>query len=452
MYAPDVKKIGGSLLDGPESFRSAAAYVAERGGVVVTSAMKGVTNRLIKIFDSEDYDTLMCYPGEMYEAVVDDLPSELKDSAMTEIERRLAVLPEYIRGGMRDAFVGSGEEHSSILLSYHLTAQGKDNYHKSGPETGFYLDSHGLIDNERSRECIQRSLTPFLDEGTVAVVGGYLGYTIVDSHKQYKLGESNINDAFAAEIASALKMGKFEILKNVPGVYVVTPEFPQYGLVSGLSYDEAANMSWRGSPVVHPNAIQIAENDGIVIVVKDMKSEGTTISSESHTTIRRPYAALVPQRIFMITVLDRIMATRAGNEYASLINEYERRRGNTMPTLSKTAGSLSYTMIGDIKRNGNDSQTFERHKEDLRHYLKDHGFNPTVEGREVGEITIVGDGMRNRTGTFAELASVLGEHKISIGSTTQTPEEYTNPVITFLVRPEDLDRTVEALGKELFRE
>ncbi len=440
-----VPKYGGSILFSPRLFTDAASYQIGKGPVGFVSAVNGDTNFYMDIFDGKNPRGSN---RERYKEILAGLPPELRMRAESDIESEMQRMEIYLDIGARDAFVGSPEAVAAILLEYFIKEQGRNATHLSGPDAGFLLDDYGLIDMEASRKPLRENIGRKLDKGNVVIVSGFLG----KHHKtrQYKLGARNIGDAFAAAGAAALE-GDVEIVKNVPGVYHVPPEYGIYGMPDNLSYGEARKMTWRGSPVVHPSAVRIAQNYGMKITVKDMKSEGTVISDRTQTTIERPVAGIVPEKTFMITVFDDIMDTPEGRGYLGHVSQYEAQRGNDVGLVATDVGSISYTIsLGDKKRPENNGHILEEHNRGLGDHLNSHGYGATIDGQEVGMITLVGDGMQRRAGTLSYLSGVLGRNGISIRCTSQSDEKYGPPSIIFVVDKNELEDSVRALSDELF--
>ncbi|MFH0889634.1 MAG: hypothetical protein V1836_00635 [Candidatus Aenigmatarchaeota archaeon] len=449
-----VSKFGGSVLKDANAFRDAANYLSGRNAVAVVSAMQGFTNVFKNAYETANSGKYMSgfSPAKTYMEVIDTLPSGLKQTAAVEMTGELGLLKIYAKIGARDAFIGSSEGHSAILLKYHLMALGKDVIHLTGPDAGFYLNGHGLVDMEKSREHLESVVGDKLKSGQRVVVGGYLGIGTDDSAEHVKLGARNINDAFAPALADALGAAVVEIIKDVPGVYRVPPVFGDYGLLNVISYDEARKMSWRGSPVVHPSAIRIAQNRNIPMIVKTMDSEGTKISVASQTNLRKPVAALVAERMRMVSVRDDIMDTPEGRGYLAAIYRFEKNYGVDIITDATDFSGISYTaMLGDRKDSNRSAEViFGEHNEKLAEHLRSLGYKPVVDGEEVGVITAVGDCMQNKPGVLSQITAIPAARGISIRSAVQSDEKYAPPSITLVVDSDKLEMTVKALAEDLF--
>ncbi len=119
-----------------------------------------------------------------------------------------------------------------------------------------------------------------LEEGLMPVVTGFFG-TNGDGHVTL-LGR-NGTDYSASVIAYAVGAGRLVIWKDVDGFLTADPDFvPSAKLISELSYDEASELSYFGANVLHPKAVEPAEEGNIRIRIRNMDkpfSDGTLVTS-----------------------------------------------------------------------------------------------------------------------------------------------------------------------------
>lgn len=460
-----VPKYGGSVFTDADSYRRVAKYQLSRGRVAVVSAMSRVTDRLEAIYDNRDMQALAQLKKAYFE-IVKSLPSEIREAAVREIEKDMGREGEtgnlhvYLDMGAKDAFVGSGEGHSAIFLASHINALGGNAEFLSGTEAGFLLDNHGWVDMDRSREPLRVAARRIMDQLKIAVVGGYFGRH--NKTGQWKAGARNINDAFAVAEGDALGADAIEIVKDVPAIYRVPKKldefvFGDYGSLGKLSYDETRKMSSRGSIVIHPQAIVLAQSKKLPIIVKNMESEGTVITAESQTTREKPFAAIVPDKAPMITIRDDIMDTPEGRGYWARVAGFEEKHGVDIGVIPSDIGVISYTIsLGDKKGPKKDARTVLRqHNEELREYLNSMGYNPKIDGEEVGMITVVGDEMQNRPGTLAYLTEILAREepsgeRTSVRAFVQSDEKYARPSMVIVVNLDSFEAAVKVLADELF--
>ncbi|MCX6819499.1 MAG: hypothetical protein NT129_05900 [Candidatus Aenigmarchaeota archaeon] len=458
-----IVKFGGSVLNGSDGFRKAADYIVDKNrskngysqmAIAVVSAPFGATNILHDIYENRKDDKARSEKMDelrgIYNRIIWGLPNFLAESAKEKIKERRGFLKEHANAGARDAIIGSGEEDSCILLCYNIEAIGLDAKGVAGSEAGFLINRNGTINMEKSRKGLKAMLRD-LGNKKILVVGGYLGRS-VDSN-DYKTGTRNSTDAFAVAVADAANAKNIEIIKNVSGVYRVEEQYGNYGLLDKLSYDEAIKMTWRGSPVIHPEAVKIARKKRKPIIIKDMKSTGTTISEESQTTAKRPVAAIVTSDRPMFTIIDSTMDLEESTGYLADVALFEAERGHSIGVEACDAGIISYTIsIGDVKTKKAPEESIDNNITELREYLKARGREPSqINGDAVGTITVVGDAMKERRGTLEEIFGIVRRSGVSVRSAVQSDEKYMPPSISFAVDSDKLETTVKALCEELFK-
>jgi len=92
----------------------------------------------------------------------------------------------------------------------------------------------------------------------------------------------NTTDVTGALVSGALGAEAYEILKEVPGIFRVEPEYCATGIAPKLSYGEAGQIAWRGAKVVHPHAITIARRKGLPIRLNIRNERRQKILTTNH--------------------------------------------------------------------------------------------------------------------------------------------------------------------------
>src|SRR6185295_14761185 len=93
------------------------------------------------------------------------------------------------------------------------------------------------------------------------------------------------SDYSASIIGSAIKASEIQIWTDVNGVMTADPRIvPEAGVLSRVSYKEAAEMSYFGAKVLHPKTIMPAADEKIPIWIKNSfapEEAGTLITAET---------------------------------------------------------------------------------------------------------------------------------------------------------------------------
>jgi len=248
-----IMKFGGSVLHHPEDFHHIARLIIQRRQdkrvVVVVSAMKGETDRLITLAHQ-----------------VHSLPP-----------RR-----EY------DMLVSVGERVSMALLAMALQAQGIDAISFTGSQSG-------VITTSDHTDAKIISVRPYriheaLQQGKIVIVAGFQG--VSEAREITTLGRGG-SDTTAVALGCALE-GLVEFYKDVPGIFSVDPK-QQEGATpyAVLTYQQALEIVLQtGGRVLHPRALTLALANALplhVLPVREEQGEGTYIGhAEQYQETMRP--------------------------------------------------------------------------------------------------------------------------------------------------------------------
>jgi aspartate kinase len=309
-------KFGGTSLLGADRLLHAAQLVrdAATGGnvVVVVSAMKGVTDRLLAIAktleagcrtdarrDAENIlhlhldvlRDLQLEPQE-HERVARDLHllgKDLLHDASPETQPSAAV-----RAALQDRLASYGERFSARLFAAALEKSGVAAVPVSSSEfvltCDTFRDARPQLDETRRRG--REILLPLFDDGLVPVVTGFIGATC--DGRVTTLGR-NSSDFSGALIANVVDADELVIWTDVDGIYTANPrESAEAKLLHELSYDEAHALVAAGAKVLHAKVLPLAAETEMVVWVRNTFNPrirgtriGPTTRSDSETSIAR---------------------------------------------------------------------------------------------------------------------------------------------------------------------
>ncbi len=164
-----------------------------------------------------------------------------------------------------DMLLSTGEQVSIALLSMALQELGQPAISLTGAQVGIVTEAH----HSRARilkintERIERHLK----EGKVVVVAGFQGITSTDELEITTLGRGG-SDTSAVALAAALQADRCEIYTDVPGILTADPRLvPDAQLMDEITSDEMLELASLGAKVLHPRAVEIARNYGVMLVV-----------------------------------------------------------------------------------------------------------------------------------------------------------------------------------------
>jgi bifunctional aspartokinase / homoserine dehydrogenase 1 len=293
-------KFGGTSLLGAERMLHAAELVkpVARGAhvVVVVSAMKGVTDRLLAVAqllaerrnqraraDAEallglHHDVLceLALDVEAHERVSYELDSLGRDLLHeVPMHERVAATPELF-----DRLASFGERFSARLFAAALERSGVAAVPVASSEFVLTCDTfrEAKPHLEQTRRRGRDLLIPLLAAAVVPVVTGFIGAT--PDGRITTLGR-NSSDFSGAIIAHVVDADELVIWTDVDGIYTANPnESVQAKLLHDLSYDEAHALAASGAKVLHPHVLPLAAETRMTVWVRNTfkpQARGTRI-------------------------------------------------------------------------------------------------------------------------------------------------------------------------------
>lgn len=301
-----VMKFGGtSVADGPAIARAASivASQARRRPIVVSSAMAGVTDRLI---DAADRAARSDLAGAL--TIVEELrgrhrsalehvttagsaarraAQEALDNGLEGLAHTLDALALLEARGPRgtDAVMAHGELLSTLVLTAALEAAGTPARWIDAREIVITdaLFGRALPDfPELTRRALAR-LGPLTEEA-VPVTQGFIGATPQGITTTVGRGGSDLT---AALLGAALGVEEVQIWTDVHGLMTADPRVvPGARPLAEASYDEAAELAYFGAKVLHPATMIPVIDAGIPLHIRNSTAPdapGTRVSSAPPT-------------------------------------------------------------------------------------------------------------------------------------------------------------------------
>jgi aspartate kinase len=298
-------KFGGSSLLGAERLHHAARLVREesrtRPVVVVVSAMKGVTDRLLRIGEwlSEGRNLQARKEAEaiaeLHRATLEEL--RLDPEEQERVEEELALLADdllhetplrarvEVNGAVLDRLASFGERYTARLFAAALSKAGVTAVPVASSD--FVLTCDNFRDAKPHLEHTRRRgrdvLLPLLDSEIVPVVTGFIGAT--QDGRITTLGR-NSSDFSGALIAHVVDAEELVIWTDVDGIYTANPhESGEAKLLHELSYDEAHALAASGAKVLHPRVLPLAAQTEMTVWVRNTFKphvRGTRIGSQQN--------------------------------------------------------------------------------------------------------------------------------------------------------------------------
>ena len=366
-----VQKYGGSSVANAERIKNVARRIAQakdKGNqvVVVVSAMGDSTDELIKL---------------AYQ--VSQHPSD----------RELDVL------------LSTGEMVSSTLLAMALHGMGYNAISLSGAQAGIQTDT--AYSQARIRQVESKRVVKELEKGNIVIVAGFQGIT--EAMDITTLGRGG-SDTTAVALAASLGAEVCQMYTDVDGVYSADPRLvPEAYQLTEIGCEEMLEMASYGAKVVHPRAVELGELFNIPILVASSftDSPGTLIhggvSMEVRNKVRSIAYNLDVAKVTVVGVPDR-------PGIAAAIFQPLAAAGISVDTIVQNA---SINNITDL--------TFTVTKDQLNRAMqvaepiaRSIGARECTSDSRLGEVSIIGTGIKSTPGYAARMFGALSEQGINI--------------------------------------
>jgi len=412
-------KFGGSVLTDADSLYKAASIIrAYRGRrVVVCSALRGVTSTLCKTLSPDEWDPIrmkdtLISEKEKHLALLNSLgPSTQRHRTEREItrlvEETLTRLLLFSQPCSPDAtaFVPLlGERLSALLMQNYLEEQGT-------PASLLLPEEIPLITDEKSpyvRIDLSGSganLGASSQKAPVALVPGF--YALHPSGGPRLLGRGG-SDYTAAALGYLLDADSVDLWKDVEGFFSGDPrELPDAVLKNHLNYEEAAELSYYGAHILHPETIPPLRAKKIPL---RLFSFTTSFSPESRHTLIDGAGGETTESITGIASTDNIgIITVGGSDVGSEPGILARLTGRlTGGGINIKSVMTSQTSINILVEAGDLETAHEILGEE------------SSSGRSVtysdmfSLVSLVGNGINSAPGIAARAFQALAEKKIPV--------------------------------------
>lgn len=437
-----VMKFGGTSVNDAKAISQVAAIVAgqlksDSNVVVVTSAMRGVTDLLIDSAkaaaagDRQKYrdarQTLVGRHRDAAEALIPDLDDltriqEQTDERIREFERlcmAVAILGELTDRGLA-VISGLGERLLAPILAAAIRARGIQSDFVDAGELIVTDDNYASAapDMDATRAATRGRLLPLLAASRVPVVTGFVAST--PNGVPTVLGRGG-SDYSAAILGAALDADEIQIWTDVDGVLTADPRIVKDARpLPELTYSEAAELAYFGAKVLHPKTMLPAIDLGIPISVRNTFNPafaGTRIVPKTSNggTVK---ALTVIRGLALVTLAGRGMMGVPGIAARTFATVAKQDANVLMISQASSEQSICFVVPeSDAAKVATGLQT--AFAGEIHRRLIDR---VTVEPQVV-IIAVVGEGMRGTPGIAAKLFGALGERSLNVIAVAQGSSE-----------------------------
>ncbi len=266
-----IVKIGGSSLTDFKDIKTISRLIQQYNQplVLVVSALNGVTNKLISFLSTpgKGKNDICLFLDALYDrhcriaryCILDRALLQSYDEKLKQrIEKLKSLLKEALFTSevpdfLYDEVLSYGERLSSQLLTFILKAY-HIHFQEALPEDfGLLTDGsfkNASIDFSKSKPNILK----YFDEEKLYLVPGFYG--VAEDGKINLLGRGG-SDYTAAALALCLNAESLDLWKDVEGFCSADPKIiPHASTIRSLSYQEAAELAYFGSRIIHPRTAE----------------------------------------------------------------------------------------------------------------------------------------------------------------------------------------------------
>ena len=395
-----VLKFGGTSVGSVERIMKVASiitsYIKKKFKViVVSSAMSGVTNKLIqkskKIsnnFDKSEYDVL----------------------------------------------VSTGEQMTCALIAGRLRHLGYKS--QSWMSWQIPIISEGYYGSSRISWINKNKIIKFINSGGIPVITGFQG--INKDNRITTLGRGG-SDASAIMCAKFFKAQKCIIYTDVDGVYTTDPSILKKAKkIKVISYEEMLEMASLGAKVMQPTSLQDARLNRIVVDVKSsfVNKEGTLITKRKNIFRNKTITGLTSTKndakVTLVGVKDKPGVA------ASVFKPLSQNYINVDMVVQTSSSNNRETDITFTIKSDDLSKTLRLIKQNKKIKYRD-----LIVNKNVSKVSIIGVGMITTPGVTYRMFQTLANKGINILVISTSEIK-----ISVLIGKKFVKKAISALHKE----
>ena len=458
-----VMKFGGTSVKSAERIAQAAALAVNsaRAGhqvVVVTSAMSGVTDKLIgaaknavngqyhKTVSDEIYEP---HRLALHELTPNDATRrrEALESLRQKIERLdtlckgLTMLRELTPRTL-DAISGMGEMLCAPILAGAIAEHGIASRSIEATELIVTDDEFGQAEPlpAQTRQLTREKLLPLLAAGEIPVVTGFIGAT--EDGVQTTLGRGG-SDYTASILGAALDADEVWIWTDVNGVMTANPnDVPEARTMREISYSEASELAYYGAKVLHYKTILPAFKQNIPVLILNSfepSDPGTRVTVTGRPSSRGVKAVTSIRNVSLIAISGKGMQGIPGIAAKAFDAVAAERANVLMISQASSENNLCFVVnsseavrVTKALRSALELDLLQGHIEDI-----------TIDD-SIAIVAAVGDRMRGAPGIAGKVFGALGSAGVNVIAISQGSSERN---ISLIVGEKDAAEAVRAIHR-----
>lgn len=320
------------------------------------------------------------------------------------------VNPKIISNREIDLLMSCGEIISAVVLANHLYEKGYDAVVLTGFQAGILTD-----DNFGNAEIISvdsNNILKYLSKDNIVIVAGFQGSNRYGEITTLGRGGSDIT---AVALGKALKCNRVEIFTDVDGIMTADPNIvPNAKVLKKMCYSEVYQLAEDGAKVIHPKAVEMAQQSNVPLVVKNTysDSEGTSVEEVNVNFINNR------KELFNEKIITAITYKKGRVQVIISLNDDDSMIDKLMEEI--TSNHISLDLINFLV----DKKIFtidEEDKEKLISILDREDFDYEIV-ENCCKISAIGYKMRGVPGVMARIVKALSKENIKILQTSDSQD------------------------------
>ena len=455
-----VLKFGGSSVGSVGSIQQVLAIVGSQPKplLVTVSAMGGVTDVLLNCGElaaaaNEDYLASLQQVEQRHMQVVKELiPVQHQSSLLSLVKKHCNEIEDICKGifllgecseRTKDKLVSYGELLSAQMIAAVMQANGIEAAYQDSRKL-IRTDSHfgnAMVDFEVTNTQINQWLQPFSEK--VWVLPGFIA---TDAHGATTTLGRGGSDYTAAILAAAVQVSSVEIWTDVSGMMTADPRLvPNARVIPHISYQEAMELSHFGAKVIYPPTVQPVMKKNIPVWIKNTfapSDEGTVILNETTPNGKSIRGISSISGISLISLEGSGMVGIPG--FSKRLFEALANEGINVILITQSSSEHSICV-------GIDAFNTDKAKRAVDHAfaveINTGKVDPLITESNLAILALVGDNMKNHTGTSGKLFATLGRNGVNIRAIAQGSSERN---ISAVINAADVRKAINVLHESFF--
>jgi len=434
-----VLKFGSAAIASADKIKSVAAIIAkEKKNIIVLSSIRGTAEALAEVSkylykkNQEGACEILNNLEEEYTSLISSLftSEEYRFKALKFVKWRI----DYVRSFTKELFtlfeertiMAQGEMLSTDLFSFYLSEIGLNAVTLQALDF-VRTDRNSIPDQAFMKEQLT-SLLEAVEDVDIYITQGYICKNSFGEIDDLRKGGS---DYTASLIGSTLRLKEIQIwadmdvMQNNDSRYIKGTT-----AIKRLNFDEAAELTYFGSKILHPSSILPAKIANVPVRLKNTMNpdaDGTLISNETDSRMIKAVAAK-----------EGITAVQIRSAKMLLAHGFLRRIFEVFEDYQTPIDMLTTSEVG-VSITIDDDRRLQNIIDDLKKY------GTVSVDTDMVIVSVIGDLNWKNIGFESNIMNALKEipvRMISYGGS--------NYNISFLIRKEDKEKALQLLNDKLF--